>query len=459
MSKLQPLSRVFNLQSLKRVRRACSRYLTPIASILTRHLSRSPLTTRGAILLLFSAYLLLGPVPNSSDIVAAALAYGLLTLLGVIASAAMLQALFVKRSLSIDLRPPDERLISGRAARCVIILSRIRLIPGMVLEVQPVSVHREIAIPTLRLLKGTETEHRITVDLVAPHRGNWDIHGVRCSLGDLTGFIRTTWNIPLETSLVVAPPEQPEALLPLISSTQRAGDLLADAVHRLGDPFDIKPYHPSDGVKKIVWKAFAKSGQLLSRHAEASMTPEGFVALFVLARTNDDEVCGKALAYINSLSELKLDLLLGCEGQGDRAAGYSNETSLDLLIDSTWDALESDQTSLNRDLQTLLDGCAQTGVGVNLRKIIIFCSGDRIAAPGGAELMRAIMAWMEIHQIEPVFFITQPRIDTTSERFSMLRRAKEVFFESDQNNKSSATTVGYQNFISECLARQWEVYT
>jgi hypothetical protein len=409
--------------------------------------------------LLFSAYLLLGPVPNNADIVAAALAYGLLTLLGVIASAAMLQALYVKRSFSVDLRPPDTRLISRHAARCIMILSKVKLIPGMVLEVQPVSAHSGINIPTLRLLKGTEPEHRVAIDIVAPHRGNWDIHGVRCSLGDLTGFIRTTWNVPLETALIVTPPEQPDALLPLISSTQRAGDLLADAVHRLGDPFDIKPYHPSDGVKKIVWKAFAKSGQLLSRHAEASMTPEGFVALFVLAQANDDEVCGKALAYINSLCELKLDLLLGCEGQSDRAAGYSNETSLELLIDSTWDAIKSDKISLKRDLQTLLDGCTQTGVGVNLRKIIIFCSGDRVAAPGGADLMRVIMAWMEERQIEPVFFITQPNLVTSSERISVLHRAKGVFFESDKNDQPSATTAGYQHFLSECLARQWEVYT
>jgi hypothetical protein len=421
-------------------------------------LRRTPLTLRSILLLLFCGYLLLGPVPNSSDIVAASLAYGLVTIFGVIAGTTLLQAMYIKRRLAIELFPPEEHVVARRAAPCILKFSKVRLIPGMVLEVHPSCLYHGIEIPKIKLFRGTQPNQRIAINVTAPHRGNWDIHGVRCAVGDLTGFIRVAWTIPLDSSLIIIPPTQPDALLPLISSTQRPGDLVSDAVHRLGDPFDIKPYHPSDGVKKIVWKAFAKSGELLSRHAEASMTPEGFVALFVLAQPNDDDVCGKALAYVNALSELKLDLLLSCEGQNGRPPGHNVDTSRELLIDSTWDSLQNSGNSLREDLQALFDACTGTGVSVNLRKIVIFCSGARMASLSGVTLMQSLTQWMEERQIEPVFFLTQPRILPSNEENAWARRAATVLFERESSSEHATSANEYQTFLSTCLAKQWEVF-
>lgn len=397
-------------------------------------------------------------MPNSSDIVAASLASGLLTVFGVIAGAALLQAMYVRRRLTIEMYPPEEPIVARRAARCVLKFSKARLLPGMVLECFPSCLHHGIEIPTIRLFRGTHADQRIAIDVVAPHRGNWEIHGVRCVVGDLTGFIRVSWTIPLDSSLIVSPPAQPDALLPLVSSTQRAGDLVSDAVHRLGDPFDIKPYHPSDGVKKIVWKAFAKSGELLSRHAEASMTPEGFVALFVLAQPSDDDVCGKALAYVNALSELKLDLLLSCEGQNGRPPGYSVDTSRELLIDSTWDSLRNKGQSLGDDLQALFDACIRSGVSVHLRKIVIFCAGARMASLSGTNLMESLTQWMEERQIEPVFFLTQPRILQGNRESSWSHRATTVLFDRESHPQNVTSADEYQTFLSTCLSKQWEVF-
>ncbi len=421
-------------------------------------LKRTPLTSRSVIFLLFCAYLLVGPVPHSSDIVAAALVCGLLALFLTIVIAAILQALYVQRRLGVELYPPDEPIISGKTARSVVKFSPLRLIPGMILECRLACLYEGISIPTITMFKGTPPDHRVAIDISAPHRGNWDIHGVRCVVGDLTGFIRVSWTIPLESSLIVYPPTQPDGRLPLVSSTQRAGDLVTDAVHRLGDPFDIKPYHPSDGIKKIIWKAFAKRGELLSRHAEASMTPEGFVALFVLAQPEDDNVCGKALSYVSALQELKLDLLLGCEGQANRSPGHDVDTCQELLIDSTWDAMHSSSTSLSTDLQSLFDACTQTGVAVTLRTIVIFCSGTRMAGPVGVELMRAVSQWLEERQIQPVFFITEPAIPSNARQPYWASKASHLIFEPTASNNDQASAEGYQRFLSTCLLKQWEVF-
>ena len=437
-----------------RFQQKCLRLSTAVSTAL----QRTPLTLRSILLLLFCGYLLLGPVPYSSDIVAASLAYGLLTLLGIIAAATLIEALYIKKRLTLELHPPEELSVSGQSARCLVVLSRVSLLPGTVLTCRPSFVHPEISVPTIKLFKGTQPGQRLAIDCIPPHRGNWDVHGIHCTVGDLTGFMKVSWRVALDTSLIVTPPSQPDTLLPLVSSTQRAGDLVPDAVHRLGDPFDIKPYHPSDGVKKIVWKAFAKSGELLSRHAEASMTPEGFVALFVLARPEDDDVCGKALAYVHALTELKLDLLLSCEGQNGRAPGHNVESCQELLIDATWDAKSSNTRSACDDLQALFDACTRTGIAVNLRKVIVFCSGSRLASTTGPDLMRAIAQWMEERSIEPVFFLTQPQITPDSERRVWSRLAGRVLYESTTQGSIPPTAEEYQRFLSTCLSKQWEVF-
>jgi hypothetical protein len=229
-------------------------------------------------------------------------------------------------------------------------------------------------------------------------------------------------------------------------------------VHRQGDPFDIKPYHPSDGLKKIVWKAFAKSGELLSRHPEASMTPEGFVALFVIADRASDQLCGKALGYVNSLKELKLELLLGCQGQKGRPFGTDLETTQTLLIDSVWDANERGVSETIDDLQALLDTCVQLNQGSNVRRVVIFIDGARVGASDGSELLEALSNWLDTHGIEPVFFVSQPRYFSATSARSWSDKALKLVIEPSNNGEPQISAADYQRFLSTCVARQWEVY-
>jgi hypothetical protein len=419
----------------------------------------APFTTRSALLILFCSYLLIVPVPNSSDIIAASLAYGLLTILAALLLTTTAQFIVTKRALSsIQFYPPDNKLTSGEAATCAISTQHnIKLIPGLSLELKPLCSQSGIVLPTLKISKGLQAKAPLAFEISTPHRGNWEIHGLRCSVGDLTGLFKLNWQIPLETSIVAVPPPLTGSLLPLISSTQRAGDALNDTVHRLGDPFDIKPYHPSDGIKKIIWKAFAKSGQLLSRHPEPSMTPEGFVAIFVLARPEDDQICAKALNYIESLKELNLDLALCCEGQKGRAVGHDYESSRDLLVDSTWDATSSDERSIQADLQLLFDTCSAQGVALNLRKIGVFCSGSRLANPDDSSLIKAVISWFDERQIEPVFFLTDPKINI-GEKASLREKVSSIFVESSRAPERASSRKLYESFLSTCVGKQWEVF-
>jgi hypothetical protein len=435
-------------------KRLAPNWLIKIAGIF----GRGPLTAQTGVVLIFCCYLLLGPVPNHSDIISASLAYGLLTIVSIIVVATTIQAALIKRALKLTLYPPDAPVLARSSCRSVLLASRIWLIPGTTLECQLRYAHPGAETPLIKLYKGWREDRRIAVEQSFPHRGNWEVTEIECAVRDLTGFARLSWRVPIQSSIVVAPIPQPEALLPLVSSTQRAGDLVTDTVHRQGDPFDIKPYHPSDGLKKIVWKAFAKSGQLLSRHPEASMTPEGFVALFVIADGSHDQVCGKAVSYVTALKELKLDILLGCQGQSGRPFGSDAESTQTLLIDSVWDAKDRDVALTIDDLQALLDSCVQSNSGVNVRRMVIFIDGARLAAPSGLELLDSLSNWLDTHAIEPVFFVSQPSNFASPQSEVWYNKALNLVLEPARGAAPRVSAADYQRFLSTCVARQWEVY-
>jgi hypothetical protein len=234
--------------------------------------------------------------------------------------------------------------------------------------------------------------------------------------------------------------------------------MMVDIFNRHGEPFDIKSYHPSDGVKKIVWKAFAKRGELLSRHPEASMTPEGFVVILTIAGKEGDSACSQVVSYSESLARLNLEIIASCEGANGRPVAQSPEALRELLIDSVWDAHPEGAGHLQRDAAALLDFCGQLTPSLKVRKLLLFISAKRLAIDGQAQQIEDLAAWLSTQGIAPVFCLSQPsgirylRPSTTITKLSHLL----VTPESDSNDEKSARS--YQLFLAACLHRQWEVH-
>lgn len=415
-----------------------------------------PLSSRAVALTLFITYLLLGPVSTHSDVVSAALAYGLLGMLCLAAVVVLGQGLMLRR-IVLTLIPPAEEVVPGEPARIALVLPATRILPFTSLEITLESQTCEFPKAALRVSGFSTDERRLLLDMPFPHRGSWEISAIRCELRDAARLLRFGWRQSVTASVVVVPPAAAETRLPLISSTQRPGDMLTDAHNRQGDPFDIKAYHPSDGIKKIVWKAFAKRGELLSRHPEASMTPEGFVVMLALAGPEDDQVCAAALAYAQATSELGLDMVLGCEGVNGRAPARSVDAARTLLVDSVWDAQVSAGASIEADTTDLLDYCASLAAGLKVRKLLIFCSGDRAARDGGEHFLK-LAAWLAAQQVEPIFALSAPARLQESPRKGLVRSILPLLLEPNSTAPAEAPIAGYQRFLSRCLSDQWEVH-
>ena len=417
-----------------------------------------PLTIRSVVGLLLLLYLILGPIRESTDIVSAALTYSLLLVLAITTAAVLIQGAILKRNLDLSIMPPDEPAISGEPSRLMLTLSRARIVPFLFLEVIIEFEQTGVTAAVARVSGFSGEERRAHIDAIFPHRGSWEIRGARCSLRDVSGLARYSWEAPQPTTITVTPPPCRDSTLPIISSTQRPGELVVDIFNKQGEPFDIKSYHPSDGVKKIVWKAFAKRGELLSRHPEASMTPEGFVVIFVIADNEGDSACAHALAYARSLSPLNLDIIGGCEGGASRTPAHSAESLLELLVDSVWDSSTSTESSLKADATALIAHCGQLTPGISVNKLLIFTSAERVSDPKQAKAIEGLAHWLNAQGIVPVFFLTKTldlgnvNTDAALSRLSRLIMAPAV----ERAPRVSATT--YNAFLTACLNRQWEVH-
>lgn len=421
-------------------------------------LLRSPLTVRSLVLLSLAGYLVWGPVASRSDIVSAALAYGLIAVISSVFLFVTIGAYLLRTRPLCSIQGPSERATSGHETRIIFTFRPLRVPPGMWLEISPQFAHEQPSARALRISGASNQERKLHLDFIFSHRGAWDITELRCSLRDITGFVRYSWSIPYSDVITVYPPIVSDTTLPLLSSTQRPGDAVTDTLNRQGDPFDIKPYHPSDGIKKIVWKAFAKSGELLSRHPEASMTPEGFVTIITLARPQDDDICAKVVAYARALEELKLDLLITCEGAHARSLARSAHECEELLVDSVWDAALSSSTTLESDANALLDWCAQASGNITVRKMLLFVSGARIADTNEATRITALATWLSTQGIEPVFCVSEPATRLNVTHTGYIQRATSLLIAPPEIPSSLTDAHDYRAFLTNCLARNWEVF-
>lgn len=432
-------------------------------------LNNLPLTHRAIFFLCGALYLLLIPVQGENDLVSAAVAYSLLGALLLITCSVIGWGILLRTTVQPRIFFADTPLLSGEGVGIPFELGIFRLLPFTYLSV---SFHISPAEPSISVIRlsGSSKELRTGKIVVNfPHRGEWRVEQLELRFLDVTGLARLRWLVPIHQNLSVYPPKRIDTHFPVLSSAQRPGDLVVDLLNRNGDLYDIKPYHPTDGVKKIIWKAFAKRGELLSRHPEASMTPEGLVVVFALARTIDDSIAALSIAYVSMLKELGLDVIFGCEGQGLRPCATNCEDAEKLLVSSAWEASPQDSpedTQTQRDLGTVLTFCRSKHPATQIDKVVLFCSEDRLSYSREASSIRRFAEMQSQLGVKPAFCIlkSQTDLDNSSGRKNLIATTSERLMELIRQNDSigpnkASHSNSYRGFVAACMARDWEVYS
>jgi hypothetical protein len=341
----------------------------------------------------------------------------------------------------------------------------VRILPLFELQLKVEFEHEELGTCVHRIKGSARQGCFLNEQLSFPHRGLWGVRRVSLCLTDQFATTCFMWDLegPLvQQPITVHPPLTAEEGLPVLSSCQRSGDTVIDVHDRRGEHFDLKQYHPSDGMRKIVWKIYAKSGKLVSRHPEPSMTPEGQVAAFCLAGLEDDAVCSSLLAYLRRLETLELEIFFGCEGMPAGQLARTAQAARQLLIASVWQTASSTKASLVCDLENFLAALGRSLQQDAVRRVLLFCGATRLRSQGMRDSFLACGAVLASMNIEPVFFVTAPQtgggaLPADSANDDITSRFLRLLLH-DRSAPDRRPDL-YPSFLSACLANHWQVMT
>lgn len=416
-------------------------------------------TLRGFLLLLLALYLVV-PAFYQADIIASVLAFSLLFLILTIAVLVVAQGLFLKKNLSLSFLPSEassllreDGITANRPYHGLLKISKRNLLPFFIAEFRFIFENPEVTIPLFLVSGSASSSTQIPYALNFPHRGVWKLIGVGCKLRDQFSFCKFNWNLNCQHAFKVRPEPIEYSAVPPMSSCHRSGDIAVDVTSRHGEPFDLKRYHPSDGIKKILWKVYAKSRELISRHPEASFSPEGQVVLFVIANQHEDLPCSQSVAYMRLLEDLDLELFLGASSFPEEYYAKSADEALDMLIERAWateDTLGSLQIFLNSISKALNDA--------RLAKILFFVAQTRLQSPGTIDTLLKIASLISSRHIAPVFVISQVQNikNLSSSRSSIAGKFISLFWH-QTSPKSVKNMEEKLKFYEICNKNNWEL--
>lgn len=431
-------------------------------------------TVRGWLVLVGALYLVFVPYRLEADLVAGTIGGAVLILVLVVWGLTLTLGFATKRRLTVSIHPPSEKIYAKSKCLFVYTVSPVSVLPLWALKLKVAFSRGEIETGQIPIVGIKRKERVLSEELTFPHRGIWAISTVNAALSDQLGLTSFTWQAPIKNNsleIYVKPAETFPVSIPVISSTHRPGESAISDAKRSGDPFDLKPYHPSDGIRKILWKIYAKSGELISRHQERAMTPEGTAIVFALANHKDDYICSSALNYLRKLEELNLEIYFSCEGASKdstelgSAIARSADMAETLLIETVWNTFNTDEALLKRDLELLVNGVQESSNTTKIDKIMVFASPSRLRDQNQFKLLGAVGSYLGSLGISPVFCLKDGV--TSRESFnnaasgssSLFHELKESFksYLFELPAKDSPPQNLLPQFLTACSKNNWQV--
>lgn len=389
---------------------ATARRLAPItrAALFLRRLL--PLSGRGLVIVALSAGCLWYYALPMSDLSASIICSFLLALSVLLFLRGIIAARSLRRGLSAELLFDAQGLFSQRDIASGMIVESSALPAFYRLELSRRFVQNGVRSPSHRIrgIPASGNKLRLLDTCHFPHRGCWELTGINVRLSDLLGLTSFQWVLPHHQIVEIYPPRSSVRPLPIVAASSQPGDLLQDTENRTGDLFDIKAYDPSDGTKRILWKTYAKSRQLVVRRPEPAMVPEGEVAVFSLARRTDEHVASAALAYVDQLERNNIVVLFGCDAlPSTQAPAYANTF------------VAGPQAAEVSCLEIWKPGL---GMAVQLRafieslrsqnkfpfQIIYFIDKERLHETGATSMTSVVTDICQQYQVQPVFVAVDP---------------------------------------------------
>ncbi|MCB0336960.1 MAG: DUF58 domain-containing protein [Bdellovibrionales bacterium] len=378
-------------------------------------------TIRSLLLLVFALYLWAYPISQHSDILAGILFFGVLAWLQLVIIFAYLQYRRLHRNLQcqiqlIPLGSEGERIYAGNPVLMRGTLKKSGTMPMFGLHVSVRWQHEQLG-SVVHYCNAVRHKQQFEERFTFPHRGSWRPETLAIELSDIWGLTSFRFYRPVQcdgVAIAVYPKPAHESQIPTIPAQSNEGDLLPHSDQRSGDPLDLKRYHPSDGVKRIVWKIFAKSGTLVARQPETSIVPEGTVVLFGALAAKDDQLCAQILHYVQDCESNNQQIIIDSLGNETGIPAQTLAETEQLFLDHAW-ATNQKRNSIRTSVSRYLDSIKRE-TKVEVSNLLLAISAELLSTPGRLEDYQDLLLALNEQHISPVLIIDtttkeQPKTD------------------------------------------------
>ncbi len=274
-----------------------------------------PLTLNALILLLASAYCL--SLIAKTDLLATIFAVSLIGLIFIVTIIVGVNFVILRRKLALEIIRHSSAAIQylDRPVFINLEIKNLQIFPLCQVKIKLIFKHSRFSPPAL-ILKTKQQELTAAYQVDFPHHGEWKLEQIEYSVSDFLGLaviigIKNTENFPI---IKVEPPRLFTPELPLVFSSLTAGDVINIPQKKMGDYYDLKKYHPSDGISKIVWKIFARNQALIARHPEDTALPAGKSLVCLFADEKSPELARHCLNYLEQIGKKDLEFIFDCSG-------------------------------------------------------------------------------------------------------------------------------------------------
>ena len=422
-------------------------------------------TLQGLVLLLFGISMVIGPASQHSDLIAAVVGYSLIILVPAMSIATLLTGW--RMCARIQLRPTygvpqfstSSRPTSEHPFSLFIRLSEIYLPPLFSVSLTPHFLQEQNT-ATWKVAGDLGKGKELMQLLEMPHRGQWSLSHIECALQDTLGLSKFSWQVNFHPSMTIPvyPPVLSPKEIPIFTSDTTSGVEQVELQNRGGDLFDVKRYHPADGARKILWKVYAKSGELLARHPEPSMRPEGTISALVLAGKNDDALCSTVISYLRVLEEEGFEFLLAADGwqESDTAhtgTATSSSQAEEVLLAGVWQADVTTTEERMRNVASLSEHQAREH-GSRLNLLTVFVSVKRLSNPEFMAAALELQTLLNKQHLDSFWIILDAADRQENEKSSPL--LERIIFRDDEGTEKTAPNDdammqnAREQFLSEC---------
>jgi hypothetical protein len=200
----------------------------------------------------------------------------------------------------------------GVPARTGISIPRLWFLPLVKVAwswVEPEGTVRSVAtgMPSLRAFR------RLHEEIIPRRRALTDQIVRRVEVGDAFGLTRIAFRIREARPLQVIPAVGALKSVHVVRSIAGGEDLYDPAGTPAGERVDTRAYADGDPIRLILWKVFAKSGQLVVRTPERAYSISRKMIAYAIAGEGDEPVAGAARVAVES-GALGATWVLGADG-------------------------------------------------------------------------------------------------------------------------------------------------